>query len=81
MSELTLDTVVAMEIEKVGFYAYPELITLFKAIFTNSATKEQIDYADKITKPKGMKKRLAKAYDNVQEWLLKANLKLDNGSK
>lgn len=67
--ELTLDIVVAMEIQKVGFYPYPELITLFKSIFTNDATKEQIDYAETITKNPIIKRKLAKAYDSIQKWL------------
>lgn len=68
-TKLTLDTVVAMEIQKIGFYTYPELIELFKDIFTNNATKEQIDYADSITKSPRIKRALAKAYDNVQNWI------------
>lgn len=69
MSDLTLDIIVAMEIQEVGFYTYPELIKLFKDIFTDNATKEQIDYADSITKSPRIKRALAKAHDNVQQWI------------
>lgn len=69
MSKLTLDTVVAMEIQKAGYMTYPEIVKLFKDIFTNNATKEQIDYADSISKSHHAKRALARAYDNVQKWI------------
>jgi len=74
LTKMTLDIVVAMELQQIGFYTYPETIKLFKDIFTNNATKEQIDYAETISKSPAIKRGLAKAYDNVQKWIKENSL-------
>lgn len=58
-------TFVSFGLDRIGICPYPEIVTPVLAVFENSATKEQLDYVGKITKP--VKRKFAKLYDEYQE--------------
>lgn len=60
-------TFIAHGVSEMGIYPYPGIIIPVERIFNSQATKDDIDYIDKITKPGNLKLKMAKLYDEYQE--------------